>query len=62
MTKLIELNDQQSEVLCGGWSMATNTTTLTQRNAAANVALGLGGPAFVINGQFNSAIVGSLIG
>lgn len=61
MKTLIELSDKQSESLCGGWYSASNLTTMTQRNAAANVAVALGGPTFIANGQFNTAIVGSLI-
>ncbi|MFM8259185.1 MAG: hypothetical protein ACKOE9_06400 [Vulcanococcus sp.] len=61
MTTLIELSDKQSESLSGGWYLASNFTNLSQRNAAANVAVALGGPTVIGNGQFNTAIVGSLI-
>ena len=61
MKSLIELNDKQSETLAGGWYLATNQTDVTQSNAAANVALALGGPVFIANGQFNNAIMASWI-
>jgi|NOAtaT_5_FD_contig_31_6926094_length_769_multi_6_in_0_out_0_2 hypothetical protein len=61
MKTLIELSDKQSETLSGGWYMASNFLSVGQRNGAANIAVALGGASFVASGQFNDAIVTSLL-
>jgi len=61
MKTLTELSDQHCESLAGGWAMASNLLSVGQRNGAANIAVALGGPSFVGSGQFNNAIVTSLL-
>ncbi|MFM8936588.1 MAG: hypothetical protein ACKOE9_06405 [Vulcanococcus sp.] len=60
MTSLHLLSDEQAQTVSGGWFgfvSKSNTTTVTQDNSAANIAIAGFGGAGIINLQGNNAFV-----